>query len=299
MDGPKEIRWGAGLINLSVVYVIWGSTYLAIRVAVREGSGIDPFFLGASRTLVAGMLLLLWNALRNNRLRVSQGELAVLAVSGLLLWLGGNGLVNWAAQHADSGYAALLVGTMPIWVALIESVVDRKPPSVMLLGSLVLGFGGLGLLTYPKLHDAGRADVWAVIALLAAPLCWGAGSVLQTRRPVQLSPTASSAYQQLFGAVGFFAVSYLAGESAMNPVPEAWLAWIYLVIAGSLVAFTCFIFSLRILPTPVVMTYAYVNPVIAVFLGWLLLDEPVSGWTLGGAALILLGVAGVFRSKRA
>jgi|GEM_PF-4110292 len=115
-DNTRPIRWGAGLAHLSVVYVVRGSTYLAIRVEVREGSGIEPFMLGATRTLAAGFLLLGWNILRRTKLRPTRREAATLLASGLLLWIGGNGLVNWAEQHADSGYAALLVGTMPLWV---------------------------------------------------------------------------------------------------------------------------------------------------------------------------------------
>jgi drug/metabolite transporter (DMT)-like permease len=281
-----------------VVYVVWGSTYLAIRVAVRDGSGIEPFMLGASRTLVAGLLLLAWNGLRRARIRPTRREAVILAASGLFLWLGGNGLVNWAVQHADSGYAALLIGTTPLWTAVVESLVDRRPPTFRLLGALILGFAGLGILTYPVLCAGGEADLLALIALLLAPLSWVLGSVLQSRRPVKLTATASSAYQQLAGCAGFILVAWIVGEPLMRPTAQAWCAWIYLVVAGSMVAFTSFIYALRLLPTPVVMTYAYVNPVIAVFLGWLFLAEPITGWTVGGTVMILLGVAGVFREKR-
>lgn len=300
-NGSKttEVRWGAGLAHLFVVYVVWGSTYLAIRVAVREGSGIEPFMLGATRTLAAGVILLAWNRLRRQRIRPTKQEMITLVICGLLLWLGGNGMVNWAEQHADSGYAALLVGTMPLWVVLVESILDRRAPSLRLVGALVVGFAGLGILTYPELRTGGQADLLALIALLLAPLSWGVGSILQARRPVKLAPTASAAIQQLVGAAGFFLVASILGEPMIKPSGDAWYAWIYLVTAGSLIAFTSFIYTLRLLPTSVIMTYAYVNPVIAVFLGWLLLDEAVTGYTLTGALLILLGVAGVFHEKQA
>ena len=292
----ESVSW-AGIAHLCVVYAVWGSTYLAIRVAVRDGSGISPFFLGASRTLPAAVLLLGWNALRGSRLKPTPGEWLTLVVSGLLLWVGGNGLVNWAEQHADSGYAALLVGTTPMWVALVESVIDRRPPSLQLVLALGIGFGGLAVLTYPVLQKGGSADLHAIVALMFAPLSWGTGSILQARRPVRLSPSASSAYQQLFGGIGFALVSVLLLEPQPDPSPGAWLAWGYLLVAGSLIAFTSFIQALRLLPIRIVMTYAYVNPVIAVFLGWLVLGEAITAWTLAGTALVLLGVAGVFRVK--
>ncbi len=298
-DPPPErkLPW-TGLANLLCVYVVWGSTYLAIRVAVRDG-GFAPFWLGATRTLTAGTLLLAWNLIRKSRVRPTRREWGTLVASGLLLWVGGNGLVNWGERRAASGYAALLVGTLPVWVAIVESVLDRRPPPARLAGAVLVGFAGLFVLSWPVLRTGGRADLAAVGALVLAPLSWGIGSLIQKRRPVSLSPTASSAIQQLVGGVGFVLVSLLLREPKMHPTGETWLAWSYLVAAGSLVAFTSYIQALRLLPTTLVMTYSYANPVIAVFLGWLLLGEPVTRWTAIGAALVLAGVAGVFRSRAA
>ncbi len=287
-----------GFACLLVVYVVWGSTYLAIRIAVREGSGYPPFILGATRTLAAGLLLVAWGVFRHRRILPSPGEWRTLVLSGLLLWVGGNGLVNWAEQHADSGLAALLVGTMPIWVALFEAALDRRRPSLRLIGALLVGFAGLAVLTWPQFTGGKSSGVLAILALLAAPVSWGAGSVLMARRPVRLSPGVSSGLQQLIGAAGFFLISFLVREPSMHPTREAWLAWGYLVVAGSIIAFTSFLMTLRLLPTTLVMTYAYVNPVIAVFLGWLVLSEAITLYTAGGTLLILLGVAGVFEEKR-
>lgn len=294
----KTVSW-AGLFHLSVVYLVWGSTYLAIRVAVREGSGFPPFTMVALRVLLGGGLLLLWAASTHNRIRPSRRELAILAGSGLLLWLGGNGLVTWAEQRADSGYAALLVAAVPIWVALIEAVLDRKMPSLLLMGSLLIGFTGIILLSLPVLTSGARADLWSTVALLLAGLSWGNGMVLQSRNPVALAPRVSSGYQQISGGLGIAMVALLVGEPWPTPAPEAWLAWGYLVVFGSVFAFTSFVQALRLLPINIAMTHAYVNPVIAVLLGWLLLREPITLWTVGGATLVLLGVAGVFRTRYA
>jgi drug/metabolite transporter (DMT)-like permease len=297
LSNRREILNPVGLAHLFVVYLVWGSTYLAIRVAVRDGNGFPPFLLGASRTLAAAVLLLLWNAARRSRLRPTRGEWPALMVSGLLLWIGGNGLVNWAEQRADSGYAALLVGTTPMWVALVESAIDRRAPTWRMGAALAVGFLGLGALTYPVIRLGVRADHWAVAALLCAPLSWGIGSILQSRRPARLSPTASSAYQQLVGGVAFLLISLAIHERRPDPTLRVWLSWGYLVVAGSLIAFTSYLQALRLLPTRIVMTYAYVNPVIAVFLGWLILRERITGWTVAGTILILMGVAGVFHER--
>lgn len=294
---PHPAAAWVGYFHLLVVYLVWGSTYLAIRVAVRPGAGFPPFALGATRLLLAGGVLLLWAAWARHRLRPSRRELATLLASGILLWVGGNGLVMWGEQRADSGYAALLVGSAPIWVAVAESLLDRRAPSALLAASLLVGFAGLGVLTAPSAGGAHPTEPSSVLALMLAPVSWGLGTLLLRRRAVGLTPLASSAYQQLFGGLAFATVAALLGEPAPRPAPDAWLAWAYLVVFGSLLAFTSFVQAVRLLPTRVVMTYAYVNPVIAVVLGRLLLDEPVTLRTLGGAALVLLGVAGVFRSR--
>jgi drug/metabolite transporter (DMT)-like permease len=286
-----------GLLNLFVVYIVWGSTYLAIRVAVRAEGGFPPFLLGATRVLIGGSLLLLWAALRGERLRLTRAEFTTLFVSGLLLWVGGNGLVNWAEQRTDSGLAALIIAATPIWVTIVEAIVDRQLPSWRMVGALLVGFLGIAVLTFPTLRQGLRADLFSILALLLAGLSWGSGSVLQSRRPVQVSAGVSAGFQQLVGSVGFGVMVLLLGEKWTLPEAESWLAWGYLVVFGSLFAFTAFIRALKLLPTKIVMTYAYVNPVIAVFLGWLVLRETVSLWTLGGALLVLLGVAGVFRER--
>jgi drug/metabolite transporter (DMT)-like permease len=297
MPHPDERLPLRGLAHLLVVYLVWGSTYLAIRVLVRAGGGFPPFLLGASRTLLAAACLLAWNALRRNRVRPTAAEWRTLVPAGLLMWVGGNGLVNFGEMRAASGYAALLVGTMPMWVALIEAIVDRRPPSLSLLGSLGIGFAGLGVLAWPVIRQGPTADLWSVVALVLAPLCWGLGSILQMRRPVGLGPTASAGVQQLVGAVGFLGVSLLLREPRPSLGPLAWAAWGYLVVAGSIFAFTSYLTALRLLPMRIVTTYSYANPVIAVFLGWLILGETITGWTLGGTALVLAGIAGVFRTR--
>jgi len=286
-----------GLAHLGVVYVIWGSTYLAIRLAVRGDTGFPPFMLGVLRLAAAGTVLLLWAALRGSRLRLSRSETLTLLFAGVLMWPLANGLVNFAEQRADSSYAALLLGALPIWSAVVEAILHRRRPSWLFILSLLVGFGGLALLTAPRLAAAGAADALSIVALIVAPISWAIGSALQIRRPVRVSPMVAAAYLHVFGCGGFILLSLLTGETWHTPVAEAWGALGYLIVAGSVLAFTSYIRVLHLLPINVVMTYAYVNPVIAVLLGWALLGEPVTPTILGGMALILVGVWGVFRER--
>lgn len=286
----------AGLVNLLVVYIVWSSTYLAIRIAVREGSGFPPFTMGFMRAILGGAILLAWSYLQKQRVKLSRREIVVLALSGLLLWVGGNGLVTFAEQRTESGLAALLVAASPIWAAVIEAILDRKLPSTLLFVSLLVGFGGMALLTLPSLTSGVHADTIAILALIAAPVTWALGSVFQARNRVDLPPRVSSAYQMLFGAIGFAAIVLLRGEPAPAPDGEAWLAWLYLVVFGTL-AFTSYVTALKLLPTRIVMTYAYVNPVLAILLGYFVLGEEITAYTIAGSLLVLVGVAGVFRER--
>jgi len=286
-----------GLLNLVVVYLVWGSTYLFIRVAVREGSGFPPFSMAGSRILCAAAILFPLAWMLGHRLHVSRNELRLLAVSGLLLWLGGNGLVTWAERHADSGYAALIIGTTPIWAVILEAILDREVPSPLLILSLLVGFTGLGILVWPVLQQGVRADLASTVALLIAAIIWPGGSILLQRSPPKSTAVVVSAYQQFFGGLGLMAAMLIAAEPWPQPNPSAWIGWAYLVIAGSVISFTSYVIAVRTLPITVVTTYAYVNPVIAVLLGRVALAERITSSTLLGMVLILAGVAGVFRHR--
>jgi drug/metabolite transporter (DMT)-like permease len=284
--------------HLLIVYGVWSSTYLAIRVAVRPGAGFPPFSLAALRCLLGFPVLLLWARARGLRIRPTWPELRLLATSGVLLWTFGNAFVAVAEQRIASALAAILIASTPIWVALLESIVDRRFPSLFLLAALFVGFVGTGLVGYPALRGGVRADVFAVVLLLIAALSWGGGSLLQRRHPVALDAMVSAAYQMLFGGIGVLAISVGAREPWPTPNASAWLGFAFLLVFGSIIAFTSFLKALHLLPTRLVFTYGYVNPVIATFLGWIVLGERISGESLLGAGLVLLGVAGAFKSHR-
>jgi len=288
-----------GLIHLCIVYVLWGSTYLAIRIAVQDGSGFPPMIMSATRVF-AGSLILLGIArfIKQESFHLTRNDTIVLAISGLALWWIGNGLVALAETKVDSGYTALIIACTPIWVAIIESRLDRKRPSFQLIISLFIGIAGIAVLNWPAISGGNIGDLRSAFMLIVAGLSWGAGSVYQKRSDIQSSPEISSAVQQVFGGIALFVTSLLINEPALSPSVSAWWAWGYLIIFGSVIAFTSFVKALTLLPPNVVFTYAYVNPVIAVILGYIILNEPVTRWTLGGAILVIIGVFGVFKDQQ-
>jgi len=296
LENDKKVT-PAGLLNLFIVYFVWGSTYLAIRVGIRSGSGFEPFGFGGLRVITAGIILLTWGLIRGKKIIPSKRDLLILAGSGFLLWIGGNGLVVWAEQQVDSGFAALVVSSIPIWVAFIDTLLDSRIPSYRVLLSLLIGFLGILTLSFPVLTSGVRANLLSILALLLASFSWSSGLVLQTRHPVALSRSVSSGYQQLFGGIFFALIALIVREPLPHPTIQAWFAWGYLVLFGSVIAFTSFVSALQLLPTRIVTTYAYVNPVIAVILGWLILGEPITAWTIGGGILVLIGVTGIYQSN--
>ncbi|MFQ5923067.1 MAG: EamA family transporter, partial [Anaerolineales bacterium] len=253
--------------------------------------------MAGTRILIASAILFAIAWIAKQRLRPTKAELFIVAAAGLLLWTGANGLVTWSEQRVHAGPAALVIAIMPIWASLMEAYLDRRTPSLLLVNSLGMGLLGVAVLSVPFLTSGVRADALSILALLFAALSWAAGTVLQSRRPVKLEIYANSAYQNLFGAFGFLALSLLLSEPAPSPIPEAWTAWAYLIVFGSVVGFTSYVQTLRLLPLSVATTNAYVNPVVAVILGAIILSEPITAYTLVGTVLVLLGVAGVFRDR--
>jgi drug/metabolite transporter (DMT)-like permease len=289
----------SGLMHLLIVYIVWGSTYLGIRVAVQEGSGFPPMIMSATRVFAGSLILVaLARFIQKQSLRLTKEEWVVLSVSGLALWWGGNGLVAIAEMTVPSGYAALIIACTPIWVAIIESILDKKRPSVFLVISLLIGVAGIAVLNWPAIIAGNLNDLRGLFLLIIAGLSWGAGSIYQKRKNIHTTPEISSAVQQFTGGVALLITSFIISEPTINPVPSAWWAWGYLIIFGSVIAFTSFVKALKLLPPNVVFTYAFVNPVVAVILGFFILGEPITPWTFAGATLVIIGVLGVFKEQK-
>ena len=286
-------------MHLLIVYIVWGSTYLGIRVAVQEGSGFPPMIMSATRVFAGSLILVaLARFIQKQSLRLTKEEWVVLSISGLALWWGGNGLLAIAEMTVPSGYAALIISCTPIWVAIIESILDKKRPSFFLIISLLIGVAGIAVLNWPAIVAGNLNDLKGLFLLIIAGLSWGAGSIYQKRKNIQTTPEISSAVQQFTGGIALLITSFIISEPTMNPVPSAWWAWGYLIIFGSVIAFTSFVKALKLLPPNIVFTYAFVNPVVAVLLGFIILGEPITPWTFAGATLVLVGVLGVFKEQK-
>ncbi|HYO15733.1 MAG TPA: drug/metabolite exporter YedA [Thermoanaerobaculia bacterium] len=284
-------------IALAAVYLIWGSTYLAIRFAIET---LPPFLMASARFLVAGGLLYAW-ARWKGAPRPSPVHWRSAALIGMFLLLGGNGGVVWAEQRVDSGLAALLVSTEPLWIVLLVWLLPGgNRPTMRVVTGLLLGFAGLVLLVNPSATTDGVDPLGAAVIVLAA-LSWAWGSLYGQRARLPESPLLTTGMQMLCGGGLLFLASLVAGEPAnFDPAAvslRSALALGYLLVFGSLVAFTAYVWLLRAASPVLVSTYAYVNPVVAVLLGWVLAGEPLTVGTLIAAAVILSGVALITSSQ--
>ncbi|HKO17085.1 MAG TPA: EamA family transporter, partial [Gemmatimonadaceae bacterium] len=288
---------GRVLVAFAAVYVVWGSTYLAIHYGVQT---IPPFLLGGVRFLLAGVLLFAWARLRGSPVP-SRPEWRAAAMSGLLMLLGGNGAVVWSEQHIASGTVALIVAGVPLWMVLLEWLRPGggERPRPLVFAGLGLGLAGLVLLIGPDAlahHASGESlGSGALLVPVIGSFFWAAGSLYSRHGARPPSSVLATGIQMLAGGVAFLAASVAAGEpthfhpGAVSLV--SMLGLLYLVAFGSLVGFTAYIYLLRASSPARVSTYAYVNPVVAVLLGWAVAGEPISGRTIAAAAVILAGVA--------
>jgi drug/metabolite transporter (DMT)-like permease len=273
---------------LATIYVVWGSTFLAIAVAVRD---LPPFLSMALRHLVAGALLFAWVWYRRGgHLQLGRREWGAAFIFGGALFLVGHGGLAWAQQDVPSGVAALLVGTIPLWFAILARVAFGERLGRRALVGLVLGFAGLALLVDPSGEEGAKPIGVLVIAFSA--FAWAAGSLWSRRLPLPQDTLLSAAMGMLAGGALLAVVSGLGGElDDARFTADALSAIGYMVVVGSLIGFSAYVWLLKVAPASTVSTYAYVNPVIAVMLGWAFNDEVITGRTLLAGAAIVVGVA--------
>jgi drug/metabolite transporter (DMT)-like permease len=287
------------VVAMLTLYVVWGTTYLAIKVGLD--ADLPPALFAGLRLLPAGVILFAIAKARGASLRVARGDLRIVAIVGVLLLVGGQYGTFVAEQFVPSGLSALIVAVLPLWIALAESLFpDMQRPSAAGWLGLGIGFAGLAVLLWPRLTgvSAGTRELIGVAIQILATWLWAAGTIYSKRRPVRADGMVVTGYQMLIAGGVTLLIGTALGEWArLDITPKGAAALAYLTIFGSCVAFSAFIYALAHLPASKVMTYAYVNPVIAVFAGWaagsvgLVPAEPVTVAVLAGMVVIIAGVA--------
>ncbi|MEO8226134.1 MAG: drug/metabolite exporter YedA [Gemmatimonadota bacterium] len=288
-DQPSRARV---LAAFAAIYIIWGSTYLAIRIAIDT---VPPFVMAGTRFVIAGTALYAWARARGAA-APTRPQLLGAIIIGMLLLTSGNGAVVWAEQRVPTGLTALLVAMVPVWTVLVEWLRPggTRPAARVIMGLLV-GFGGVILLVAPgQIAGGAHVDPIGALALMGGSLSWSIGSVYSKRAALPPSPQVATAVEMLAGGTGLLLAGVLSGEfGQVHPSAisgHSLLAVLYLIVFGSLVAFSAFVWLLRVSTPARVSTYAYVNPAVAVLLGWAFAGETLTGRTLLAAGVIVAAV---------
>jgi len=279
-------------LNFGLVYLFWGSTYLGIGIAIQH---IPPALMCATRFTIAGVIMLAYCLVARKNIRFSARELLQLAIVGNLLLLGGNLTLSYAELYVPTGLAALLIGITPLWFLVLDSLLlGHHRMSGRGLAGLALGMVGTVVLLWPDLHATGalgRMQLWYALALNGGAFVWAFGSVLSKKWQSGGPSFGATSWQVFFAGMGNLIFALFKHDFARAVwTPRGVAAVAYLIVGGSLIGYTAYIYILSHAPTAKVSTYAYVNPVVAVFLGWLVLHEKIDGYILGGSAIIIASV---------
>ena len=286
------------ILAFGLVYLFWGSTYLAIDIAVRT---IPPALMCGVRFSIAGVVMLVVCAATGRKVLYSPRQIALAAVVGLLLLMGGNLTLSYAELSVSSGLAALIIAITPLWFLVLDSLLlGNHHISGRGKAGLFLGILGLFVLVWPELRSGklGHREFWASISLIGGSFSWALGSVLSKRWQSGMDVFSATAWQVVAAGAGNFVFALLAGEfSRVTWTTRGVSAVMYLVVCGSWIGYSAYIWLLEHVPTSKVSTYAYVNPVVAVFLGWLILHERVDRFILAGSAIVVVSVILVTSAK--
>ena len=280
------------ILAFAAIYIIWGTTYLVIRVAVET---IPPFFMAGSRFVVAGVLTFIFLRARGVPSPQRRHWPAAVVIGGLLL-AGGSGLVTWSEQTIPSGVAALVIATVPLWTTLFDWLFYRGgTPSKRVIAGILLGFLGIALLIGPGQFSGTAAFSWiALSVLLLSPILWSFGSLYSRQARLPHSSFMATAMEMFAGGILLIIAGLLTGEAGRLDLAAisttSWLSLLYLIFFGSMIAFTAYIWLLKTVSASKVTTYGYVNPIIAVFLGGLILNEPVTASMIAAMVIIVVAV---------
>jgi drug/metabolite transporter (DMT)-like permease len=288
------------VLAFGALYIVWGSTYLAIRIAIETMPG---FLMAGARFLVAGSVLYAYARVRGGAERPTARQWRATAVVGALLLLGGNGGVVWAEQRVPSGLASLIVATVPLWMVLLDwARPGGRRPTLGVAAGLALGTVGLAVLVGPGvLTGHGAVDTLGALALVGSALSWASGSVYAQHAAIPRSPLLATGMEMLAGGVLLTVAAAVTGHASVSLADvslRSWLALAYLVVFGSFVGYTAYVWLLKVAPPARVATYAYVNPVVAVLLGWAVLAEPLTPRTWAAAGIIVAGVATITLTRK-
>ncbi len=298
MTQAEQQRWRV-IVAFTLVYVFWGSTYLGIGIAVKY---VPPYLMTGVRFLIAGVLMLLYCWKSGRGIRVTPAQLLKLAVIGCLLLSVSNVLLAWAEEVVPTGLSALIVAVTPLWFLVIDSFLFRgdRPSGKGYVG-LGLGIVGIAVLLWPKLMATtalGRKQFFAASMLIFASFSWSMGSALSKRWQKGIDPFSASGWQMaVAGSVNLMIATGFGEFAHAQWTHQAIGAIAYLIVFGSWVGFSAYIWLLQHVSMSKVATYAYVNPVVAVFLGWIVLSERVDAYILAGTAIVVISVALVTQSK--
>jgi len=296
-SAERPSRWSV-ILAFGLVYVFWGSTYLGIDIAVQT---IPPALMCGLRFSIAGVVMLAVCALSGHRILYSPRQIALSAIVGLLLLMGGNLTLSYAELTVSSGLSALIIAITPLWFLVLDSLLlgDHHISGRGKAG-LALGIVGLFVLVWPQLQagSLGRKELFASISLIGGSFSWALGSVLSKKWQSGMDVFGATGWQVTAAGVGNFIFAFFNGDLAHATWgPRSLAAVGYLVVCGSWIGYTAYIWLLEHVPTSKVSTYAYVNPVVAVFLGWLVLHEKVDRFILAGSAIVVLSVILVTSAK--
>ena len=277
----------------ATLYVVWGSTYLAIKIGLN--AALPPAAFASMRLIPAGLVMFAIARMRGITPRMRLRDLKITAIVGIFLLVGGMYFTFLSEGSINSGLAALIVATLPLWIALAESAIPgMERPSGRGIVGLLVGFAGLGILMVPRLAGVtgSRAELIGIGIQLAGTLLWTCGSIIAKKRPVRADAMVATGWEMLTAGAVLAVIAMAGGEfGRVSFTPAGVGALLYLIFIGSAVAFTAFVWLMRHAPASKVMTYAFVNPLVAACLGWLVLRETLDAWALTGMAVIVAGVA--------
>ena len=297
-EAQRQQRWMV-ILAFGLVYLFWGSTYLGIRIAVQQ---IPPALMCATRFLIAGVFMLAFCGRSGRTIVYPPRQLGQMAVIGVLLLVGGNLTLSYAERYVPSGLSALILAVTPLWFLVLDSLlIGHHRISRRGLAGLGLGIAGIVILLWPDLTMAGTlasTHLWSSLSLLLSSFTWALGSVLSKRWQSVADPFSAAGWETTFAGVGNLLFAVIAGDfSRVIWGVRGISATLYLVVCGSWIGYTAYIFLLQHVPTSKVSTYAYVNPVVAVFLGWLILHERVDLHILAGSVIVIASVILVTSAK--